>query len=286
MRRILLLLPVLGLAGCGRAPQPPAPAAPAAEPRAIVTATPLEHWLGKGGARGMVYRHSGDDLDPRPALILVHTDFGLTDWEKAQARRLAGQGYVTLAIDLYRGEAVGDLMNAHIMSRAMDDSQVQGDIKAAVDFLAGRPWVRSDAIGILGWDIGGGYALDAAIRDPRLRAVVVCYGRLTTDPKELAPLRGSVLGIFAGKDEGISAETIGQFRAAMKSAGKRVAGIHTYPAAGHGFMNTGVKAASPEAADAWRRIEGYLAGEFSARARGASQGRAGPPLAGAAGSAP
>jgi carboxymethylenebutenolidase len=265
VRWALLLAPVFGLAGCGPVPQPPAPAAPTpttSERHAAVTATPLEHWLGKGGARGVVYRPPGD-AHPRPALILVHTDFGLTDWEKQQARRLAREGYVTLAIDLYRGEAVGDLMDAHIMSRAMDDGQVLGDLKAAVDFLSSRPWVRPDAIGILGWDVGGGYALDAAVRDPRLRAAVVCYGRLTTDPKELAPLRGSVLGIFAGKDEGISARTVEQFRKAMKEAGKRVAGLHTYPAAGHGFMNPAGKPASKDADDAWRRIEAYLAAELA-----------------------
>src|SRR5437660_9533418 len=67
----------------------------------------------------VVYRSNGDTLtgflyrpagkEPFPALILVHGDFGLTDWVKAQARRLAERGYVTLAVDLYRGDVPTDL---------------------------------------------------------------------------------------------------------------------------------------------------------------------------------
>src|SRR5437588_690220 len=85
--------------------------------------------------------------------------------------------------------------------------------------------------------VHGDYALDAARRDSRLRAVVTCYGRLTTDPALLSGLNASVFGVFAGKDLGISPKMIDQFRAAMKKAGKRVAGLKTYPICEHGFLN-------------------------------------------------
>ena len=258
MKAVPALLPWLLLAGCASkgVVNEPAP----------VAAVPLEHWLGDQGVRGIVY-HKPADPRPRPGLVLIHADRGLTGWEKEQGRRLAAKGYVVLAVDLYRGETAGDLLDAHIMGRALPDDRVLADLKSAVDFLAGQPFVRRDALGVLGWDTGGGYALDAAARDPRLRAVVVCYGRLTTDPALLASLRAPVLGIFAGKDEGISPQTIDQFRAAMRKAGKRVAGTPVYPTCGHGFLDP----SSPEdagprdsaaVADAWDKIETFLAAEL------------------------
>jgi carboxymethylenebutenolidase len=216
--------------------------------------------------RGLLYRPAGQG--PFPALVVIHEDHGLTDWVKEQAKRLCDKGYVVLAVDLYRGQVVTDVLDAHIMDRGLPEDRVLADLKAAVDYLAGRKDVRASALGVIGWGMGGGYALDAAVRDPRLRAAVVCYGRLTTDPALLASLRASVLGIFAGKDEGISPETIDQFRAAMQKAGKRVADTRIYPACGHGFMNPSspYTSGAPPAeaiADAWNKLEAYLDAELN-----------------------
>ena len=251
------LVLVLLLSGC--AARTTAPKGPA------VGVEIVAYQSGKETVRGVLCRPAG--VHQAAAVVLVHGDRGLTNWVKDQASRLAGKGYVVLAVDLYRGEIVSDappgqparvLLDAHILGRGLPDDQVLADLKAAVDYLAGRPGVRSEAIGIIGWDIGGGYALDAALHDPRLRAVVVCYGRLTTDPGLLAPLKAPVLGIFAGKDEGISPETIAQFCAAMRKANKRVAGIHTYPACGHDFMEE----ARHATADAWAHIDAFLGAEL------------------------
>src|SRR5262249_57911795 len=130
-----------------------------------------------------------------------------------------------------------DIEEAHIRERGLPENRVLADLRAAVDQLTAAADVRKDRVGVLGWDMGGGYALDAALRDGRLAAVVVCYGRLTTDPAALAALKAPVLGIFAGKDEGITPETLRQFRAAMKKAGKRLAGVHVYPECGNGFLD-------------------------------------------------
>jgi carboxymethylenebutenolidase len=203
------------------------------------------------------------DARPHPGLLLIHDDFGLTDWVKEQAKRLAEQKYVVLAVDLYRGEVVANIEDAHIMDRGLPEDRVFRDLKAAVDYLASRPDVRADALGVVGWGSGGGYALDAAIRDPRLRAVVNCYGRLTTDAKLLAPLKASVFCIFAGKDRGIPPETIEQFHAAMNKADKRIVGLRVYSECVHGFLDpsTWPAAGAPPAEDvkdAWFLIDDYL----------------------------
>jgi carboxymethylenebutenolidase len=249
------------LVGCGRqAVSTPAPDEPKADVQVV------SYRAGADTVRGVLHRPAGKG--PFPAVVLVHGDFGLTDWVKGQGRRLADRGFVTLAVDLYRGQPASDVMDAHIMGRGLPDDQVAADLKAAVDYLRARADVRKDALGIMGWGQGGGYALDAALKDARLRAVVVCYGRLTTEARVLASLKASVLGIFAGKDAGISAETIQQFRAAMRRAGKQLAGIRVYPDCRHGFLDpsdpggSGTRS-SKAAADAWHKIDRFLADELS-----------------------
>jgi carboxymethylenebutenolidase len=260
MHHRLALLAVLA-AGCS-ATAPPTPPAPAAPTEEMVAYRP-----GVPDARVTLCRPGGDG--PYPAVVLVHGDLGLTDYEKQRARRLAEVGFVALAVDLYHGQKVETVLDAHIMDRAMPEEQVQGELKAAVDYLVSRPDVRGDAVGIIGWDSGGGYALDAALRDARLRALVICYGRVLTEPASVAPLRAAVLGIFAGQDEGITPDTLRQFEAAMKKAGTRLAGVEVYPGCKHGFMSpiTPDAEASPFApeasADAWKKIEALLAAELT-----------------------
>lgn len=253
MRNLATWVSVFLLAGCVAKPQPP-----------VVSESPCAYPSGDVTLRGMLYRPAGEG--PFPAMVVVHDDFGLTDWYKERAWRLAERGYLTLAVDLYRGEVVSNILDAHIMERGLPEDRVQDDLRAAAAFLTARSDVRADAMGIIGWDIGGGHALDAALRDRRWRAVATCYGRLTTDPALLASLNGSVLGIFGEQDEGITPQTIAQFRAAMNQAGKRIAGLHVYPGCGHGFMNpTGSKPtdlATKAAVDAWSKIENFLAAEL------------------------
>ncbi len=256
MRRFLLpalCLPLL--AGCTRPESgPPAPAV-----------EDVSYAAGRDTVTAVLHRPRGPG--PFPALVVLHGDFGLTDGVKEQARRLAAMGYVTLAPDLYRGEHPKELLDAHIMNRGVPEDRVEADVKGALDYLGTRPDVRPGALGVIGWDTGGGYALDAATHDPRLKAVVVCYGRLITDPALLAPLKASVLGLFAGKDEGISAETIESFRRAMADAGKRVAELRVYPKCGPGFMNpkpspNDVPAPPEDVADAWARVQTFLDAEL------------------------
>jgi carboxymethylenebutenolidase len=199
---------------------------------------------------------------PFTSVIMLHGDFGLTPWVKKQAHRLAGKGYFVLAVDLYNGELPKTVEEAHILERGLEDQRVLAHIKTAVDYLTARRDIRGSAIGILGWDCGGGYALDAAMADRRLKAAVLCYGRVTTDPKRLATLEGPVLALFGGKDEGIPPATIEQFKKAMQAAGKPLA-MHVYPECGNSFMDPDspyLEGAPNHAAiaDAWSRIEKHL----------------------------
>jgi carboxymethylenebutenolidase len=266
MRHFFLVLTLcLSAFAPGCKPAAVAPVKPAA---ATLTVAELELESPGGYCRGKLVAPIFDESSPsqRPGLLLIHEDHGLTDWEMEQAKKLVADGYVVFAVDLYGGQRVDSVMDAHIMSRALPEDLILPTLKTAVNFLAQHPHVRSDRLGVIGWDIGGGYALDAARNDPRLKACVDCYGRVVTDATLLAPLQAAMLGIFAGKDPGITAETVTAFRKSLQQVGKK-GEVKVFPNSTHGFMNP----TSPEAGgvldpqasmEAWDAIETFLAAEL------------------------
>ena len=151
----------------------------------------------------------------RPALIVIHEWWGFTDWVEDAVTRFAGEGYVALGIDLYRGHSAGDASEAHELMRGLPEDRALRDLTAAFDYLRSRPDVDPDRIGSIGWCMGGGFSLVAALNLPELKAAVVCYGRLAEDPTALENIQADMLGIFGGSDRGITAESVREFERTM-----------------------------------------------------------------------
>jgi len=212
-----------------------------------------------------------DGKGPFPAVVVIQEWWGLNDWIKDNAKRLAGQGYIALAPDLYRGKVTTDMKVASELLKGLPKDRALRDLKAAVNTLADRADVNKDRLGAIGWCMGGGYALQLSMNDPRVKACVICYGRVVGDPAELAPLKATVLGIFGKEDKGIPPKAVQGFEEAMKKAERKVERIHMYDA-GHGFMrpNNGPDTKNPEyreeaAKDAWQQIEAFFAKTLSAK---------------------
>ena len=190
----------------------------------------------------------------------MHEFWGLNDWVKEQASKLADQGYVSLAIDLYRGKVATTPDMAHEIMRGVPEDRAKRDLHAAVEFLKSQPNVKKDRIGSIGWCMGGGYALDVALQEPDLAATVINYGHLATDPDALKTINASILGIFGGQDRGITPGDVHKFEQQLKQLGKKI-DIKIYDDAGHAFENPnnkdGYRAA--DAADAWNRTVDFLA---------------------------
>lgn len=196
---------------------------------------------------------------PFPALIVIHEWWGLNDWARQQADKCAEQGYVALAVDLYRGKVATDRDLAHELSRGLPQDRALTDLAAGVNYLKGRPDVNKKEIGSIGWCMGGGYSLDLSLKVP-LQATVVIYGKTATTPEAVRTLGGPVLGIFGAEDRGIPPETVKSFEKALTQAGKKNK-IILYPGVGHAFMNenneTGYDAGA--SAKAWTEIWAFLA---------------------------
>lgn len=212
---------------------------------------------GDSTAHAILYLPQGSG--PHPALVVIHEWWGLNDWIKQEAAGYASQGYVTLAVDLYRGKVADNPETAHELMRGLPQDQGVRDLVAATHWLASRKDVKADRIGAEGWCMGGGYALQLAIAEPKLKAVAINYGALATDKADLAKIHAAVLGNFGGKDQGIPPESVHAFQASMQSMGKPV-DAKVYPDSGHAFENPGNKTGyrPDDAADALARVDHFF----------------------------
>lgn len=195
----------------------------------------------------------------RPAILVIQEWWGLDDWIKENTDRFAGDGFVALAPDLYRGHVTSDAGEAHELSRGLPQDRALADLKGAFQYLASRPDVDPARIGAIGWCMGGGYAVTLATLEPRLKAAVVNYGHLATDPAAIGRINATLLGNFGGADRGIPVADVKAFELAAVRAGKTV-DFRIYPQQGHAFMNpNNVQGFNAEATeDAWRRIFDFV----------------------------
>jgi carboxymethylenebutenolidase len=223
------------------------------------TSKTVSYKSGDETVQGVLYTPEGKG--PFPGLIVIHEYWGLNDWVKEQASRLSDQGYVALAIDLYRGKVGTTPDEAHELMRGVPEDRAARDLHAAFEFLKSQKNVKADRIGSIGWCMGGGFALDAALQEPTLSAAVINYGHLATDPGSIQKINASLLGLFGGQDRGIPPDDVKKFEQTLKHMGKKI-DVVIYPDAGHAFENpnnkTGYRA--DDAADAWKRTVSFLAG--------------------------
>ena len=194
---------------------------------------------------------------PRGAILLLHEWWGLNDWVKSVADRLAGDGYLALAVDLYKGKVTADPKEAGALMGQKDEKW--GD---AVE-EAGLEWLKANAggakVATLGWCMGGGESLKTSLNDPKdVDATVIYYGMPITDVNRLKTLRGPVLGIWANQDGWITPDKVKAFDDALTQAGVKHE-FHAYDA-DHAFANpSGGKYNGPAAADAWKKTRTFLA---------------------------
>src|SRR5579871_4822765 len=194
-----------------------------------------------------------------PAVIVIHEWWGLNDWVKEQASKLADQGYVALAIDLYRGKVATTPDEAHQIMRGVPEDRAKRDLHAAFEYLSSQSNVKRDRIGAIGWCMGGGYALDVALQEPTLAADVINYGHLATDPEALKKINAPILGLFGAQDKGITPDDVRKFGETLDKLGKKI-DVKIYDDAGHAFENPNNKQGYREAdaADAWKRTVAFL----------------------------
>jgi carboxymethylenebutenolidase len=203
--------------------------------------------------------HPKGETDDLPAILVVHEWWGLNDNIRAMTRRLAGEGYMALAVDMYDGEVAETPEAARkIMSKVMRNKE-----GALTNISAARRWLEREhsptKMGIIGWCFGGGWALRGALNmKDNVDAVVMYYGEVITDESQLADLDAPLLGIFGAEDQGIPPENVREFEASLDELDKP-ADINIYEGAGHAFANPSGQNYDKEAAEkAWAKTTAFF----------------------------
>ncbi|GAC1541386.1 MAG: hypothetical protein NVS2B9_08430 [Myxococcales bacterium] len=191
------------------------------------------------------------------AILVLHEWWGLNDWVRHQADLLAKDGYLALAVDLYKGKVATDPAAAGELMKNKDEKW--GDAVEA----AGFQWLKSNAKGAklatIGWCMGGGESLNASLAGAKdVSATIIYYGLPVTDVEKLKTLQGPILGIYANQDGWITKDKVEAFDKALTEAGVKHE-FHAYDA-DHAFANpSSGKYQAADAKDAWKKTDVCLA---------------------------
>jgi carboxymethylenebutenolidase len=182
--------------------------------------------------------------DKATAVIVIHEIFGLTDWVRDVADRLAENGYIAIAPDLLSGTAPGgggtaELGGSDAVRKAISSlppDQITADLKAVADYVSKLPACNGKVV-VGGFCWGGSQTFRFATNDKRLKAAFVFYGTGPEAETDVARIACPVYGFYAGNDARVTA-TVPSTTKLMEKAGK-VYEPKTYDGAGHGFMRAG-----------------------------------------------
>jgi carboxymethylenebutenolidase len=231
----------------GGAAGPAAGSIPPGEPesKAALERSPRHHeWAdiavpGKDG-KVSVFVAYPERKEKAPVVIVIHEVYGLTDWIRAVADRLAAEGFIAIAPDLLSGRGPGgggtdkfgsrdDVVKA---VRGIPETEAVSILNAVSRYGRGLP-AATGKFATVGFCWGGGQSFHYATAQPDLSAAVVYYGT-SPESKSLGATRAPVLGFYGEDDARVNA-TVGPAAAKMKEFGKAFI-AHTYPGAGHGFL--------------------------------------------------
>ena len=182
----------------------------------------------------------------RAGVVLVHDWYGRLPHVRALADELAAAGLAALAVDLYDGRTTTDPAEAEKLAGVMDRAAAPTRLDEAVNMLKAR--TGGGPVGVLGWSLGGMYAVGLATRDD-IAAAALYYA--AGDEDDAAKLHGPVLLHLAETDEFDPPEFYEGFVTALRAAETEVE-VHTWPGTEHSFANRDVALHAPEqAAEAW-----------------------------------
>jgi carboxymethylenebutenolidase len=169
-----------------------------------------------------------------PGLIVIQEWWGLVPHIKEVADRLAAQGYVALAPDLYHGKTTAEPDEAGKLMMSMKMDEAAKDMSGAYDYLKQRPECTGK-IGSVGFCMGGGLSLYIATLKP-IDACVVYYGVLMGVQPDLSKLKAPVLGHYAEHDTFASPEKAHELEKQIRDLGKH-AQMYIYTGTEHAFFN-------------------------------------------------
>lgn len=227
-----------------------------------------------GEMPGFLYRPDAPGaFESRPAVLLLMEAFGLTPHIRQVATRIAAEGYVVLAPDLYYRELPNNTFGYDEVEQAMATMYrldfgrpVESDLQMAIAFLKSQPGVLPDRIGVTGFCLGGGLSFLTACRfSSEIAVAAPFYGMVLDDWVEaIKDITVPIYLFHGGADPFIPPARVQQIEARFKELGKDYR-LKVYPDADHGFFcheRSSYNAAAAE--DAWQALTQFLYQHLSA----------------------
>jgi len=191
-----------------------------------------------------------------PGVLVLHAWWGLKPFFKQLCDRLAEQGFVALAPDLYQGRVANTIDEAQAFQALFeqhDSELMSATVKSAKNFLsnlcAGKP------IGVMGFSMGAAWSLVVAANEPNVSAAVLFYGSYAPDFNQM---KAKVLGHYAEVDEWEPLDDVKVMEQSMRDANVD-ATLHFYPKVGHWFVESDRPEYDSSAASlAWDRTFEFL----------------------------
>jgi carboxymethylenebutenolidase len=197
-------------------------------------------------------------------VLALHAWWGLNDTFRQVCGRLAQEGYVALAPDLFSGQIAHTIAEAEQHLQSFDEAhEVPPILDPAVDALKDHPAVTGKGLGVIGFSMGAYWSLELALNQPNVfRAVTLFYGT-NGGGGDFSQSKAAFLGHFAENDPYESPETVQKLEQNFKSAGRPVS-FYTYPGTGHWFFEPDRPDAYNAAAAslAWDRTKAFLKKEL------------------------
>ncbi len=195
-----------------------------------------------------------------PGIVVIQEWWGLTTHIASLVDRLAADGFVALAPDLYGGATTHDADEAGRLMSELPLDEATRDLAGSVDYLLERDDVIGDQIGAVGFCMGGGFVLNLAVQEGGKVAAVVPFYPVGPLPEDYSGLQADVLVIVAENDAFNPPGAADELAARIQAGTGRRPEIEQYPA-GHAFVNDEnlLGTYDPEQAKrAWDRAIGFL----------------------------
>ncbi|MBA3328580.1 MAG: dienelactone hydrolase family protein [Solirubrobacterales bacterium] len=196
-----------------------------------------------------------------PGVVVLQEWWGLEDHIRGICDRLAGEGFVALAPDLFHGETTDQPSEAEQKMMAMNIAEAEAEMRGAVDHVAGLDATRGDGVGTVGFCLGGGLSLWAAAGNPRVRGAVTYYYVMPHGKPDFTAIQAPVLGHFGTQDEFVPVDDAKALEQELKDAG--VETTFDFYDAGHAFFNDTDRLGTYDRENAersWQRTTEFLRG--------------------------
>jgi carboxymethylenebutenolidase len=204
---------------------------------------------------------------PWPGMVVIHEAFGLNDDIRRKADELAAHGYLALAPDLFEGKPFIRCLHGAFRQLKAGTGPAFTVLEAGRDFLAARRDCTGKT-GVIGFCMGGGFALLCAPRDG-FAAAAVNYGDVPEDAESVLAGACPIVGSYGARDKGIPTKQPERLQRALAVL-EIPHDVKIYPGSGHRFLSestgvggvlakvTGMSYEPHDAADAWERIYAFL----------------------------